>query len=98
MKSISILFFYIGLIIDVIAWLIASGIMIDDKWNGRNGTNNSLMLVLVLAMAALLVGSFLLKRTGHLGMANSLVWLPGIPIAGYGLIVLIMIIGKPDFK
>ena len=94
----AIWFFYIGAGIDIIALLVAVIFMIDDSLKGRHATNNPMMFGLSLAMAALITGAFLLKNAGRIGFANTLLWLPGIPIAGYGLVMLLFIILKPDMK
>ncbi len=92
------IFFFIGAGIDIVALLIAAGFMIDDALKGRHATNNSTMLLLVLGMVALIGAAFWLKHLGKLVAANTLLWLPGIPIGGYGLMVLLFIIFKPDMK
>lgn len=94
----SIWFFYIGLGVDAIALLIAVYFMLSDMLKGTRGTNNPTMFGLTLAMAALIVGAFLLKNAGKLGLANILLWVPGLPLAGYGLMILMFIIFKPDMR
>ncbi len=91
-------FFYIGAVVDILAWVIAVGFMLNDALRGRNATNNLTMLMLVLALAALIGGAFWLKHLGKLGIANTLLWLPGLPLVGYGLMVLLFIILKPDMR
>lgn len=91
-------FFYIGAGIDLIALLIAVGMMIGDSLKGYSGTNNPTMFTLCLGMAALQGLAFWLKSAGYLGWASALVWLPGIPLLGYGIIILLFIILRPDMK
>jgi hypothetical protein len=91
-------FFYIGVAIDCIALLIAFYFMIGDMLKRSSGTNNPLMLFLTLALAALIVVAFLLKNAGKLTAANVLLWIPGLPLAGYGLIVLLFVVLKPDMR
>ncbi len=88
----AIWFFYIGATIDIIALLVALYFIIGDIAKGRSGTNNPIMFLMVFLMMVLIAGAFLLKNAGKVGAANSLLWLPGIPIAGYGLLVLLFII------
>lgn len=94
----SIWFFYIGLGVDAIALLIAVYFMLSDMLKGTRGTNNPTMFGLTLAMAALIAGALLLKNAGRLGLANILLWVPGLPLAGYGLMILMFIIFKPDMR
>jgi hypothetical protein len=91
-------FFFIGAGIDIIALLIAAGFMIGDALKGRHATNNPTMFLLVLGMAALIGAAFWLKHLGKLDAANALLWLPGIPLGGYVLMVLLFIILKPDMR
>lgn len=49
-------------------------------------------------MVLLTVGAFLLKNSGKLGLANVLLWVPGFPLAMYGLMILLFIIFKPDMR
>ncbi len=94
----SIWFFYIGVGVDAIALLIAVYFMLGDMLKGTRGTNNPAMFGLTLAMAALIAGAFLLKNAGKLGLANTLLWVPGLPLAGYGLMILLFIFFKPDMR
>ncbi len=91
-------FFYIGASVDIIAWLIAIGFVIDDTLKGRTATNNPFMYKAILLMAMLVAVAFYLKHIKLVGAANALLWLPGIPIVGYGLMILMFIIFKPDMK
>lgn len=91
-------FFYIGATIDIIAICVAIYFMLGDALKGRSGTNNPTMLGLTLLVAALVVGAFLLKNAGKIGTANILLWIPGFPLAAYGLMILLFIILKPDMK
>lgn len=91
-------FFYIGAGIDIIAFLVAVVMMIGDSLKGRSGTNNPTMLALCLLLGALIVGAFLLKNAGKIGFANALLWVPGFPLACYGLFMLMFIVFKPDMK
>ncbi|MEZ4934456.1 MAG: hypothetical protein R2788_20305 [Saprospiraceae bacterium] len=52
----------------------------------------------LLVMGALIGAAFWLKHIGKLGYANTLLWIPGIPLAGYGLMILLFIIFKPDMR
>lgn len=90
--------FWIGAIIDSIAVLVSLYFILDDMAKGRSGTNNPAMIGLTLLVAGLVVGAFLLKNAGKMAAANTLLWIPGFPLAGYGLLILLFIILKPDMK
>jgi hypothetical protein len=91
-------FFYIGAAIDILAVVIALFFVIGDMFKATSGTNNPSMFSALLLMGLLIGAAFLLKNAGHVGWANLLLWIPGVPLAGYGLMILLMIIGKPDFR
>ncbi|MCC6725828.1 MAG: hypothetical protein IT258_15065 [Saprospiraceae bacterium] len=90
--------FYLGAGIDGLAMLIAIYFVISDSLNSAQGTNNPSMYKVLLAMGALITAAFLLKDNGKIGFANALLWIPGIPLAGYGLMILAFIIFKPDMR
>jgi hypothetical protein len=94
----AIWFFYIGAGIDIFALLIAVYFMVGDALKGISGTNNPTMLSVALLMAALIGAAFWLKSAGKLVAANILLWIPGLPLAGYGLMILLFIILKPDMR
>jgi hypothetical protein len=94
----AIWFFYIGAGIDIFALLIAVYFMVGDALKGISGTNNPTMLSVALLMAALIGVAFWLKSAGKLVAANILLWIPGLPLAGYGLMILLFIILKPDMR
>ncbi|MEZ4955957.1 MAG: hypothetical protein R2825_20535 [Saprospiraceae bacterium] len=91
-------FFYIGAGIDILALLIAIFFVIQDMGSSSGGTNNPTMYKALLVMGALIGAAFWLKHIGKLGYANTLLWIPGIPLAGYGLMILLFIIFKPDMR
>lgn len=95
MKSI---IFWTGATIDIIGLCVALYFILEDTLKGRSGTNNPAMIGLTLLMAALVVGAFLLKKAGKIVTANILLWLPGFPLAAYGLMILLFIILKPDMR
>lgn len=94
----AIIFFYIGAGIDIITLIVAFYFILTDMAKGRGGTNNPTMYTAVLILAALVGGAFWLKSAGKLGFANTLLWLPGFPLAAYGLMILLFIIFKPDMR
>ncbi len=90
--------FWSGAVVDSIAVLVALYFILDDATKGRSGTNNPAMIGLTLLVTGLVVGAFLLKNAGKMAVANTLLWIPGFPLAGYGLMILLFIILKPDMK
>ena len=91
-------FFYIGAGIDIIGLCFAIYMMLDDMLKDRHATNNPTMLGLTLAVTALVVGAFLLKNAGKIGLGNALLWIPATPLGLYGVFILMFIILKPDMK
>jgi hypothetical protein len=91
-------FFYIGAAIDIIAVLVALYFVLTDLNSPSGGTNNPTMYKALLAMAALIGGAFWLKSAGYTGWANVLLWIPGFPLAAYGLMILLFVIFKPDMR
>jgi hypothetical protein len=91
-------FFWIGAVVDIIAVCVALYFILDDTLKGRSGTNNPMMIGLTSLMILLIIGAFLLKNAGKLVIANTLLWIPGFPLAMYGLFILLFIILKPDMK
>jgi hypothetical protein len=94
----AIWFFYLGAGIDLIALLIAAYFMLSDQIKGSSDANNPLMLIVTLALAALIGAAFWLKGAGKIGAANVLLWIPGLPLAGYGVMILLFVILKPDMR
>ncbi len=94
----SLFLFYLGAGIDLIALLIAVGMMLVDQLKGTRGTNNPTMLTACLILGAFIAAAFWLKSSGRAGLATGLVWVPGLPLAGYGLIILLFVVLKPDMR
>lgn len=90
--------FYLGAGIDGLAMLIAIYYVLKDSLSRYSGTNNPSMYAVLLVMGALMAAAFYLKHLGKIGFANLLVWIPGLPLAGYGLMILLFIIFKPDMR
>jgi hypothetical protein len=90
--------FYLGAGIDGLAICIAIFHVISDSLKGYRGTNNPTMYKALLGMGALIGVAFLLKYFGKIGFANALLWIPGTLLAGYGLMILLFILFKPDMR
>lgn len=90
--------FYFGAGVDILAVLISLFFVIKDMNSPSGGTNNPAMYKALLAMLAIIGAAFWLKSAGKIIFANILLWIPGLPLAGYGLIVLLFIILKPNMR
>lgn len=89
--------FKIAIAIDCIAILAALYFLVADFMRQSSSNNGPLALV-TLAMCAWVALCYFLQTGGHRSVGTLLAWIPAIPLLGYGLILLAMIIGKPDFK
>lgn len=96
MKAIWI--FYAGAGIDLLALAIALYFVITDIASGISGTNNPSMYKAIGIMVLIIAISFWLKHMGKVFLANILLWIPALPLAGYGLMILLFIILKPDMR
>ena len=96
MKAIHIFWFGAG--IDILTFLIAVFFVVKDIGSPSGGTNNPTMYKALLAMGALIGAAFWLKSAGKMILANILLWIPGLPLAGYGLMILLFVIFKPDMR
>ncbi len=89
--------FIIALIVDCIAILIGLYFIISDTIKGSSSDNG--MLSVVLLAACVWIGiAYYLHTHGSPRIGTSMLWVPAIPLLGYGLIVLLMVILKPDFR
>lgn len=89
--------FKIALGVDILAILIAFFFIMQDSIRNSSSRNGSLTLV-TLGMCAWVGICYLLYKNDMKSAATAMAWIPAFPLLGYGLLVLIMVIGKPDFK
>ncbi len=94
----AIWFFYAGAGIDILALAIALFFVFGDIASGTSGTNNPSMYKAIGIMLLIIAVGFWLKSAGKVLLANILLWIPALPLAGYGLMILLFIILKPDMK
>lgn len=94
----AIWFFNIGAGIDVLAVIIALYFVVSDILSGTSGTNNPSMYKAILAMLVLIGLAFWLRHIGKMVLANILLWIPGFPLACYGIMILLFVIFKPDMR
>lgn len=87
----------IPLIINILAILVALYFLVTDAFR-QTSSSNGMLLVMTLGLIGYVGLCYYLFLQGHLKLATTLAWIPAFPLAGYGLIVLIIIIGKPDFR
>ncbi len=89
--------FKIAIATDCIAILAALYFLITD-FVRQSSSNNGPLALVTLAMCAWVALCFYLQSIGYRSVGTALAWIPAVPLLGYGLILLVMIIGKPDFK
>ncbi len=89
--------FKIAIATDCLAVLVAFYFLLADYLRQSSSSNGSLA-VATLAMCGWIGLCFYLHSIGKTSIASTLAWLPAIPLLGYGLIVLLFIILKPDMK
>ncbi|MBI5917404.1 MAG: hypothetical protein HY842_18710 [Bacteroidetes bacterium] len=89
--------FLLPIIADCLAILIALYFLITDALRQSSSSNGMLSLV-TFGMCCWVGLCFYLHHIGKITLATSLAWIPAIPLLGYGLLVLLMVILKPDFK
>lgn len=90
--------FYIAFGADCLAALIAIYFILSDYWRYPNNIHNRTLSLVTMAMIGWIVLCYLLFRSGHKSLASTLAWIPAFPLLGYGLLVALMVILKPDFK
>ncbi|MDX1911638.1 MAG: hypothetical protein SFV22_09155 [Saprospiraceae bacterium] len=87
----------IALAADIIAALVALYFIISDGYKGRSDSNGALSLA-TLVFCTWIAVSFFLHQHGYKGIASAMAWIPAIPILGYGLMILLFVIFKPDMR
>lgn len=88
--------FKIAIGVDIIGVLVALYFILEDYFKRYSGST-SLSLV-TLGMCAWIGVCFLLLKNSMKTAATMMAWIPAVPLLCYAIMVLIMIIGKPDFK
>lgn len=89
--------YIIALSVDAIGILIALYFLISDSLRASSSNNGPLGLV-TLAFCCWVAISFYLYHHGSPRIAASMAWVTAIPLLGYGLIVLLFIVLKPDMR
>lgn len=89
--------FLIAVTVDCIAVLVAFYFLIAD-FIKQSSSSNGPLATATLAFCGWIGLCFYLNAYGRPGLAATLAGLPALPLLAYGLIILIMVIGKPDFK
>jgi hypothetical protein len=87
----------IALAADIIAALVALYFIVSDGYKGRADNNGTLSLV-TLVFCAWIAISFFLYQNGQKSIASLMAWVPAVPIMGYGLMILMFVIFKPDMR
>lgn len=87
----------IALGIDCTGVIIAVYFIISDSIRSIS-SNNGMLSAVTLGMCAWIGISYYFHTNCHTRIATAMAWVPAFPLLAYGLLVLIMVIGKPDFK
>ncbi len=89
--------FKIAFTTDCLAILVALYFLISDAVRYSSSSNGALGGV-TLAMCAWVLLCYFLQSNGYKSIGTALAWIPAVPLLGYALILLMMIIFRPDFK
>jgi hypothetical protein len=89
--------FKIALAINSIGILISLILMISDSIR-QSSANNTLLLIATLVFCGWVSGCFVLYQNEYKTLASIMAWIPAIPLLGYGLMILLFVILKPDMR
>ena len=89
--------YFIALITNVLAVLIALYFIISDALR-NSSSNNSLLSLLTLGMCVWIGLSLVLYLNSFKSVASAMLWIPAVPLLGYAFFILMFIILKPDMK
>lgn len=87
----------IALATDCIGLAVALYFLISDSVR-QSSANNSTLTVVTLIFAAWIGISYYLYQHGQPKIASIMAWIPAVPLLGYGLIVLLFVVLKPDMR
>ncbi|MCC7465397.1 MAG: hypothetical protein IT261_03965 [Saprospiraceae bacterium] len=87
----------IALAADCIAILVAIYFLYTDYARSSSSSNGLLNLV-TMAFAAWVGLSFYLYHHGHPKIAAIMAWIPAVPLLGYGVMILLFVVFKPDMR
>ena len=89
--------FKIALAVDFITILIALFFVFSDMAQSSSSTNGSLIMATMI-FCCWVVASCLLHQGGYKTVASIMAWIPAVPVIGYGLMILLFVIFKPDMR
>ncbi|HAD10951.1 MAG TPA: hypothetical protein DCF33_00790 [Saprospirales bacterium] len=89
--------FKIALAADIIAILVAWYFLYKDYTSSSSSSNGSLGMV-TIGFIAWVCLSYFLYSSGHTKIGAIMAWIPAIPIIGYGVMILMFLIFKPDMR
>ena len=89
--------FKIAIAVDFIGILIALYFIFADMIKGYSSNNGSLIMATMI-FCCWVVASCLLHHGGYKTAASAMAWLPAVPLIGYGLMILMFVIFKPDMR
>ena len=89
--------FKIAIAVDCIAVVVALYFIITDSMRASSSDNGSLSMV-TIGMCLWIALCYFLHSGGYPRLGNTLAWVPAVPLLGYGILMLLFLILKPDFK
>lgn len=72
--------------------------LIFSEAQKRRPSQNKALSVLTLALLVVVGVCFYVYSLGNHKLAGILAWVPAVPILGYCLLVVLMVLLKPDYK
>lgn len=89
--------FKIALAADLIALLVAGYFLMSD-YIRQSSSNNGPLALTTLVFMGWIATSYHLYMGGFRTAGSIMAWVPAMPIIGYGLMILLFIIFKPDMR
>jgi hypothetical protein len=87
----------IALATDCIAVLVALYFIVSDSIR-QSSSDNGLLTMVTLVFCAWVGLSYYLYHHGQPKIASMMAWVPAVPLLGYGLIILLFVVFKPDMR
>ncbi|HLP95500.1 MAG TPA: hypothetical protein VK168_15765 [Saprospiraceae bacterium] len=89
--------FKIALAADLIAIVVAWYFLYKDYTSSSSSSNGTLGMA-TIGFIAWVCLSYFLHTSGYPKIGTIMAWIPAIPIIGYGVMVLLFVILKPDMR
>jgi hypothetical protein len=88
----------IALLADLVAILVALYFIVADYLKSSRHFRYGLLSLVTLLMCGWVGFSYFLYTSGFQRIGSTMAWVTAFPIMGYGLIILLFIILKPDMR